>query len=76
MSFEEVQREYYLGIDNIRAALKFAGNLIEMYHALPGTHMIDAVPHGFRWFQDRIRNAKRTDWRVAPPEPRPPSGRI
>ena len=29
MSFEEVQREYDLSIDDIRAALKFAGELIE-----------------------------------------------
>jgi uncharacterized protein (DUF433 family) len=38
MSFEEVQREYDLSIDDIRAALKFAGKLIEQeqYHPLPG----------------------------------------
>jgi uncharacterized protein (DUF433 family) len=37
MSFEEVQREYDLSIDDIRAALKFAGKLIEQeqYHPLP-----------------------------------------
>jgi uncharacterized protein (DUF433 family) len=39
MSFEEVQREYDLSIDDIRAALKFAGELIEQeqYHPLPGS---------------------------------------
>ncbi|MBV8175771.1 MAG: DUF433 domain-containing protein [Verrucomicrobia bacterium] len=38
MSFEEVQREYDLSIDDIRAALKFAGELMEQeqYHSLPG----------------------------------------
>ena len=38
MSFEEVQREYDLSIDDIRAALKFAGELIEQeqFHLLPG----------------------------------------
>jgi uncharacterized protein (DUF433 family) len=38
MSFEEVQREYDLSIDDIRAALKFAGELTEQeqYHSLPG----------------------------------------
>jgi uncharacterized protein (DUF433 family) len=37
MSFEEVQRENDLSIDDIRAALKFAGKLIEQeqYHPLP-----------------------------------------
>ena len=38
MSFEEVQREYGLSIEDIRAALKFAGELVEkeQYHPLPG----------------------------------------
>jgi uncharacterized protein (DUF433 family) len=38
MSFEEVQHEYDLSIDDIRAALKFAGELIEkeQYYPLPG----------------------------------------
>ena len=38
MSFEEVQREYGLSVDDIRAALKFAGELIEQeeFHPLPG----------------------------------------
>jgi uncharacterized protein (DUF433 family) len=38
MSFEEVQREYDLSIDDIRAALKFAGELIEQaqFHPSPG----------------------------------------
>jgi uncharacterized protein (DUF433 family) len=37
MSFEEVQREYDLSMDDIRAALKFAGELVEkqQYHPLP-----------------------------------------
>ncbi len=37
MSFEEVQREYELSIDDIRAALKFAGDLVEQeqHHPLP-----------------------------------------
>ena len=37
MSFEEVQREYDLTADDIRAALKFAGQLVEeeSFHALP-----------------------------------------
>jgi uncharacterized protein (DUF433 family) len=37
MSFEEVQREYDLTIENIRAALKFAGELVdqEQHHPLP-----------------------------------------
>ena len=37
MSFEEVQREYDLSIDDIRAALKFAGELVdqEQHHQLP-----------------------------------------
>ncbi|MGA8656690.1 MAG: DUF433 domain-containing protein [Chthoniobacterales bacterium] len=39
MSFEEVQHEYDLSIEDIRAALKFAGELIEQeqYHPLPGS---------------------------------------
>ena len=38
MSFEEVQREYDLSVDDVRAALKFAGELTEQeqYHPLPG----------------------------------------
>ena len=38
MSFEEIQREYNLTIDDIRAALKFAGELVEQeqHHPLPG----------------------------------------
>ena len=38
MSFEDVQHEYDLSIDDIRAALKFAGELIEkeQYYPLPG----------------------------------------
>jgi uncharacterized protein (DUF433 family) len=38
MSSEEVQRAYDLSIDNLRAALKLAGELIEQeqYHPLPG----------------------------------------
>ena len=37
MSFEEVQREYDLSIEDIRAALKFAGELVdqEQHHSLP-----------------------------------------
>jgi uncharacterized protein (DUF433 family) len=37
MSFEEVQREYGLSIEDIRAALKFAGELVdqEQHHPLP-----------------------------------------
>lgn len=37
MSFEEVQREYGLTIEDIRAALKFAGELVdqEQHHPLP-----------------------------------------
>lgn len=37
MSFEEVQREYDLTIEDIRAALKFAGELVdqEQHHPLP-----------------------------------------
>ena len=38
MSFEDVQREYTLTLEDIRAALKFAGELVEQeqYHPLPG----------------------------------------
>ena len=38
MSFEDVQREYALSLEDIRAALKFAGELVEQeqYHPLPG----------------------------------------
>jgi uncharacterized protein (DUF433 family) len=38
MSFEDVQREYALTVEDIRAALKFAGELVEQeqYHPLPG----------------------------------------
>jgi uncharacterized protein (DUF433 family) len=37
MSFEDVQREYDLTIEDIRAALKFAGELVEQeqHHSLP-----------------------------------------
>ena len=37
MSFEEVAREYDLAIEDIRAALKFAGELVEQeqHHSLP-----------------------------------------
>ncbi len=37
MSFEEVQREYSLSLEDIRAALKFAGELVEQeqYYPLP-----------------------------------------
>ncbi len=37
MSFEDVQREYDLTIEDIRAALRFAGNLVEQeqHHPLP-----------------------------------------
>lgn len=37
MSFEEVQKEYDLSMDDIRAALQFAGELVEQqqYHPLP-----------------------------------------
>lgn len=37
MSFEEVQREYDLAMEDIRAALKFAGELVdqEQHHPLP-----------------------------------------
>ena len=38
MSFEEVQREYGITMEDIRASLQFAGELIEQetYHPLPG----------------------------------------
>ena len=38
MSFEEVRSEYDLSLDDIRAALKFAGELVEQeqFHPLPG----------------------------------------
>jgi uncharacterized protein (DUF433 family) len=38
MSFEEVQEEYGLALEDIRAALKFAGEPVEQeqYHPLPG----------------------------------------
>lgn len=37
MSFDEVQQEYALTIEDIRAALKFAGELVdqEQHHPLP-----------------------------------------
>ena len=37
MSFEEVQREYELTMDEVRAALRFAGELVEQeqHHPLP-----------------------------------------
>jgi uncharacterized protein (DUF433 family) len=37
MSFDEVQREYDLSIEDVRAALKFAGELVdqEQHHPLP-----------------------------------------
>ena len=37
MSFEEVQREYDISLEDIRAALKFAGELVEQetHHLLP-----------------------------------------
>jgi uncharacterized protein (DUF433 family) len=37
MSFEEVQREYDLTVEDIRAALKFASDLVdqEQHHPLP-----------------------------------------
>ena len=38
MTFEAVQEEYNLSMEDIRAALKFAGELVEQeqYHPLPG----------------------------------------
>jgi uncharacterized protein (DUF433 family) len=37
MTFDEVQREYGITSDDIRAALKFAGDLVEQeqHHSLP-----------------------------------------
>ena len=37
MSFEDVQREYDLTIEDVRAALRFAGDLLdqEQHHPLP-----------------------------------------
>lgn len=37
MSFDEVQREYDLSVEDIRAALAFAGELVEReeFHVLP-----------------------------------------
>jgi uncharacterized protein (DUF433 family) len=37
MSFEDVQREYDLTIEDVRAALRFAGELVdqEQHHPLP-----------------------------------------
>jgi len=37
MSFEDVQREYDLTIEDVRAALRFAGELLdqEQHHPLP-----------------------------------------
>jgi uncharacterized protein (DUF433 family) len=37
MSFEDVQREYGLTVEDVRAALKFAGELVdqEQHHPLP-----------------------------------------
>jgi uncharacterized protein (DUF433 family) len=37
MSFEDVQREYDLTVEDVRAALKFAGELLdrEQHHPLP-----------------------------------------
>ncbi len=39
MTFEEVRREYDLTIEDIRAALKFAGDLVqqESFHPIPTT---------------------------------------
>ena len=38
MSFKDIQREYGLTLEDIRAALKFAGELVdqEQHHPLPG----------------------------------------
>jgi uncharacterized protein (DUF433 family) len=38
MGLEEVQREYNLTVEDIRAALRFAGELVEreQFHPLPG----------------------------------------
>lgn len=37
MSFDQVAREYGVAVDDIRAALRFAGDLLEQeqYHPLP-----------------------------------------
>lgn len=35
MNFEDVQREYDLSIEDIRAALKFAGDLVEQEQHYP-----------------------------------------
>lgn len=37
LSFDEIQREYDLGVEDIRAALKFAAELVEQesFHPLP-----------------------------------------
>ena len=37
MTFEDVQREYGISLEDIRAALKFAGELVkqEQHHPLP-----------------------------------------
>ena len=37
MTFEEMQREYDLTVENIRAALRFASDLVdqEQHHPLP-----------------------------------------
>lgn len=37
MSFDEVQREYDLTVEDVRAALRFAGELVEQeqHHPLP-----------------------------------------
>jgi uncharacterized protein (DUF433 family) len=37
MTFEDVQREYSLTVEDVRAALKFAGELVdkEQHHPLP-----------------------------------------
>jgi uncharacterized protein (DUF433 family) len=39
MTFEEIQREYDITADDIRAALRFVGELAEQesFHPLPGT---------------------------------------
>lgn len=39
MTFEEIEREYDLSTDDIRAALKFVGELAEQesFHPLPAT---------------------------------------
>ena len=47
MSFEEVQREYDLSIDDIRAALKFAGELVEQeqFHGAALEHVKAKFSH-------------------------------